>query len=115
MTRHTRVTPSPAPQCLLCPFSLRMNRLPQQLDPLKHDGQQGEASPGDTGLLTPIGPSGHPGAAVHGIHFLETHPFPMTKERRPDSQLRKTFPAAVSPLLFLAHDYCVSKYKIWKV
>ena len=39
----------------------------------------------------------------------------MTKEKTPDSQIHKTIQAAVSLLLFLAHDHCVSKYKGWKV
>ena len=63
------------------------------------------------GLLTPVQLSDHPSATIHRIHFLETHPFPMMKERRPDSQIHKTIQAAMSLLLFLAHDHCVSKYK----
>lgn len=66
------------------------------------------------GLLALVQPSDHPSATVHRIHFLETHPFPMTKEKRPDSQIHKTIQAAMSLLLFLAHNHCVPKYKGWK-
>lgn len=88
---------------------------PQRTGPLKQDGQQAGASLGDTRTPRPGPDAGPSRATVHRIHFLETHPFPMTKEKTPDSQIHKTIQAAMSPLLFLAHDHCVSIYKGWKV
>ena len=93
VTRCTRVAPSPLLSAYV-PFHCGRNRSPKDLDPVRQDSQQGDASPGNKRTprrsnLASKSPRLSPvqlGTAINGRDFLETHPLSTPKEKRPNSQ-----------------------------